>query len=1141
MTIFNMLGICQDEITLPEITPPSPTAYELGKYGQIPVGEFTGTPNVNIPLYTYKTRNLSVPISLSYSSNGIKVDQMETNVGLGWSLNAGGVITRIIRDEPDELNDVFFPEEELRDVGLSSPMALDYFEQISRDEADSETDLYMYNFNGYAGKFVFNKNGVPLLVPHKNFKVEVLQNGTVQGFHITTTDGIRYEFTEIEKSKSRLRIAGSHHPPGPDAPSAWYLTKIAHPLGDEIYFGYSSNPQSYTTSQSQNFKVSSAPLLPSCPGQSGPGNTYEVGQVGNHELIVAGKAINTITSNVPVAGSITFTGTQRVSKIEVKNNQNAVIESFDFGYLTTSAPKLRTFLTSIQYKNPQKQYTFEYIDPEGLVERLSFSQDHWGYYNGANNYHLFPNPQNLELTDSRLSYHNIGANKEPNATYAEKGLLKKIIYPTKGHTLIEYEGNNYQGTETIYPGISSENLNIVTNPSQGGTTVLTKNLTNIKFDQEILLYKSLNIINNDNCFPDETHMKMIISATDLTDSGNNNIFFKRTPSGDLTLNNSFTVTLNDAVNGAYLNLIKDHNYEIKLTVTWSCLSANLRVDYMQGDLQEIPALKPLGGVRVKRIIDYGSTTHKANETRYYYGKKESRDVSTAEKGVTPYYISKSVNRVLCDNDSGIHVDQEYLLLNSSSTRTLYRSVSNSNIYYNYVTTSFGGDNFENGGIEKEFTIHNDYPGNPIWGDIIQSSPWTNYGWSSGLEKKATTFKIDGGTMILLKEVENNYKKDDRYQEEVSGYSLRKKFDLIFMGDVTYECTPDDVTKTYTRKKCITNHSHWWGIFPSGTRCIALGANNVDVITNHSCYEKQPGDLIIRTDFLENLDIMQYKTISYWHYLESTTEKTYDENGQNPVTQTTNYYYDNIDHLNPTRTETTTSDGNQTEVKMYYPDDVGNLTGLSQAQLDAINRLKKNDLCQPSTPIQNEVYKKSADGTLSLLSTQRTIFTDFTNDVVMPSVIQAAKGTNTLEDEVLFESYYPNGNIQQVSKEDGMKIVYIWGYNKTRVVAKIENAIFAQIPTATYNTIISTSNADNDRTIGTTGNEGALRTALNTLRADLPNAMVTTFTYDPLIGTTSVTAPNGTTQYYEYDAYNRLQFIKDFEGNLLEEHDYNYAP
>src|SRR5690554_1065147 len=98
------MSICgfSQQIAFPKIVPPSPTAYEFGKYGQVPVGMFTGTPSVSVPLYTYNTRNLSVPISLSYSSNGIKVDQLSTNVGLGWNFNAGGVITRIARDKMDE-------------------------------------------------------------------------------------------------------------------------------------------------------------------------------------------------------------------------------------------------------------------------------------------------------------------------------------------------------------------------------------------------------------------------------------------------------------------------------------------------------------------------------------------------------------------------------------------------------------------------------------------------------------------------------------------------------------------------------------------------------------------------------------------------------------------------------------------------------------------------------------------------------------------------------------------------------------------------------------------------------------------------------------------------------------------------------
>jgi len=89
ITLFPILTFAQEQNILPFYTPPSPTAYELGKYGQMPVGMFTGTPIFDLPLYEYKTSNLTVPISVSYFSNGIKVDQVESKVGLGLSLNAG--------------------------------------------------------------------------------------------------------------------------------------------------------------------------------------------------------------------------------------------------------------------------------------------------------------------------------------------------------------------------------------------------------------------------------------------------------------------------------------------------------------------------------------------------------------------------------------------------------------------------------------------------------------------------------------------------------------------------------------------------------------------------------------------------------------------------------------------------------------------------------------------------------------------------------------------------------------------------------------------------------------------------------------------------------------------------------------------
>ena len=58
---------------LPNIIPPSPIANDLGKYGNVPVGMFTGSPNISIPLLTLKTNGIAVPLSLFYGSNGIRV------------------------------------------------------------------------------------------------------------------------------------------------------------------------------------------------------------------------------------------------------------------------------------------------------------------------------------------------------------------------------------------------------------------------------------------------------------------------------------------------------------------------------------------------------------------------------------------------------------------------------------------------------------------------------------------------------------------------------------------------------------------------------------------------------------------------------------------------------------------------------------------------------------------------------------------------------------------------------------------------------------------------------------------------------------------------------------------------------------
>lgn len=82
----------------------TPNTYAFARYGDLPVDYSTGLPQINLPLTSISDRDIKVDVSLSYYASGIKVDQEASWVGLGWSLNAGGMITCQLRGAPDEMD-----------------------------------------------------------------------------------------------------------------------------------------------------------------------------------------------------------------------------------------------------------------------------------------------------------------------------------------------------------------------------------------------------------------------------------------------------------------------------------------------------------------------------------------------------------------------------------------------------------------------------------------------------------------------------------------------------------------------------------------------------------------------------------------------------------------------------------------------------------------------------------------------------------------------------------------------------------------------------------------------------------------------------------------------------------------------------
>ena len=163
-----------------------------------------------------------------------------------------------------------------------------------------------------------------------------------------------------------------------------------------------------------------------------------------------------------------------------------------------------------------------------------------------------------------------------------------------------------------------------------------------------------------------------------------------------------------------------------------------------------------------------------------------------------------------------------------------------------------------------------------------------------------------------------------------------------------------------------------------------------------------------------------------------------------------------------------------------------------------------------------------------------------NGITVIEDIKTLAGGNPANPNLIFYDYYDNyGNLLQFHREDDIRTSIIWGYNNQYPIAKIENLYYSSIPTSTITDLKNKSNADNDNCTSPTCKEEIFRMALKDLRNSFPNLMITTYTYDPLVGVTSITDPKGYNMYYEYDDFNRLKFVKDAEGKLISENKYYY--
>jgi YD repeat-containing protein len=156
--------------------------------------------------------------------------------------------------------------------------------------------------------------------------------------------------------------------------------------------------------------------------------------------------------------------------------------------------------------------------------------------------------------------------------------------------------------------------------------------------------------------------------------------------------------------------------------------------------------------------------------------------------------------------------------------------------------------------------------------------------------------------------------------------------------------------------------------------------------------------------------------------------------------------------------------------------------------------------------------------------------DFGDTLLLPKYLyrlNANYSGSSFEEVEQVKSYSANGNPLEVVDQSGMHTVYLWGYNDRYLIAEIKNATDSIVSAAVSSIFgMSITNLANANAPNTTHLK-----SLHTYAA-LGNAMITTWTYKPLVGVTSQTNPSGMTTYYDYDGLGRLKEVYRYKDNIV---------
>ncbi len=1151
--------------------PPSPQAASLGQFVDVPVGSYTGIPDISIPLIEIKNGDVSLPITASYHAGGIKVSQESSVLGLGWSLSAGGLISRTVKGKDDLSSAGFVYSQALLDDRtpgnwvLNSQAASTYFGWMEQSGGDTEPDFFFYNFAGYSGKLFIKKClGCTLIeaIPERPNGLKFRYNNSTKIWQVVDGKGFVYSFQEKETTIQFTTVQGApflddfdpigSRLPGPNDEyiSSWYLTSITSPRGYSISFAYKSYGYKSKTVAVKGHRVQKKL---SVGGSLQDQHEYTMSAqvvndvylesidfaMGRVELSTDDRTDVQSYTNRQYHPGVPVYLPQRVTALRLYHGASQVPQKtvlFDndqyFGGVHTQTPHLyhRLKLDKISILDANSQqvlpYLFSYDASPIIPAKNSFSIDHWGYFNNAQNGSV---GSSYFSSDSKTLIPTIivnrpfgdplvarGADRRSHETHSQLFVLKSVTYPTGAVSSYDYELNTFTNAPADYyiPGES-------TGPQRQSIRLLSSNVFMAQCPYDDAAYGS-GVKTTEFQITSQTIARLygeavnecvqcdidymgqpffyigspnnVVSMNLINASGTYLAKLERIsgPGGSVTslvkdLRFYYTTppsTASDSYSSIHQNcsqnnflMANENHHDFVLGSGWYKLTV-YPINGMFTDVSfsyPLPAQNPVGevkagaGLRVKRIRVSDGGIERTRSYEYAGG-----ELMTVPTYALPLSTDE-INWIYTGTITPACYDVSILLAAESSIIPIGSSPQGNYVGYGLVTEYNGMSKEQSNGytLQSFYNRSEDVVHSPVAPDVAGF-----YHLDNGLIHMI--LHVDAADQVV-KRIDYSYELDQDSKQEVLG---AKRFSVMGLP------CPAVSYAYYTYKV------EWWKR-TGETTTIATGSGNQELAIT---YQYEPvSKMLRRTEATTSGSGKEVIYTSYPHDYANTSGFIHEMKENHLVA----YPIEQVKYREVGSTRTILS-GNITTYKTGGKGLVDQLLSLETTAPVALSAFKFSNRALGQLPPANDPANYAPDGRYKVRLT--------------------------------YNEYDTKGNPLQYTPADGVPVSYVWGYGGQYPVAEIRNATRATVVGA-----LGGAAAVNNFGAQASPTETAVGNFLAPLRtsANLKQAQVSTYSYKPLVGMSSSTDASGRTTWYDYDGFGRLWRTRDHFGNVIEEYKYNY--